>query len=127
MRSGPGRRFGSRGGRPSGVSQLLHITARPVTGPRHRRKGPELVSATQNRIASACLSQTPRFGRINLGVDHPREACSVWAPGEPVANLGYNGLYALQHCGQESASMAVADGRGMLVYREMGAGEVGAQ
>jgi glutamine phosphoribosylpyrophosphate amidotransferase len=53
----------------------------------------------------------------------------VWAPGEPVANLGYNGLYALQHCGQESASasMAVADGRGMLVYREMGAGEVGAQ
>jgi amidophosphoribosyltransferase len=51
----------------------------------------------------------------------------VWAPGEPVANLGYNGPYALQHCGQESASMAVADGRGMLVYREMGAGEVGAQ
>jgi hypothetical protein len=86
-----------------------------------------LVSATQNRIASACLSQTPRFGRISLGVHHPRETCGVSAPGEPVASLGYNGLYALQHRGQESASMAVADGRGMLVYREMGAGEVGAQ
>jgi amidophosphoribosyltransferase len=44
----------------------------------------------------------------------------VWAPGEPVANLEYNGLYALRHRGQESAGMAVADGRGMFVYREMG-------
>jgi hypothetical protein len=94
----------------------------PLTGPRHRPKGPELVSATQNRLASACLSQTPRFGRISLGVDHPREVCGVfggWAP-EPVANLVCYGLYMLQHRGQESAGMAVADGCGLLVYREMG-------
>jgi amidophosphoribosyltransferase len=43
----------------------------------------------------------------------------VWAPGEPVANLGYNGLYAFRHRGQESAGMALADGRGMLVCQEM--------
>ena len=58
-----------------------------------------------------------------LDADHPREACGVfgvWAPGEPVANLTFYGLYALQHRGQESAGMAVADGCGMLVYREMG-------
>jgi amidophosphoribosyltransferase len=58
-----------------------------------------------------------------LDADHPREACGVfgvWAPGEQVANLVFYGLYALQHRGQESAGMAVADGRGVLVYRDMG-------
>ena len=58
-----------------------------------------------------------------LDADHPREACGVfgvWAPGEQVANLVFYGLYALQHRGQESAGMAVADGRGVLVYKEMG-------
>jgi amidophosphoribosyltransferase len=58
-----------------------------------------------------------------LDADHPREACGVfgvWAPGEPVANLVFYGLYALQHRGQESAGMAVSDGHGVLVYKEMG-------
>jgi amidophosphoribosyltransferase len=58
-----------------------------------------------------------------LDADHPREACGVfgvWAPGEQVANLVFYGLYALQHRGQESAGMAVADGHGVLVYKEMG-------
>src|SRR5262245_16759501 len=71
---------------------------------RHRRKSPELVSTAQNRLASACLSQIPRFVRISSGVDHPREACGVfgvWAPGEPAVNLVFYGLYALQHRGQE--------------------------
>jgi hypothetical protein len=62
------------------------------------------------------------FGRISLGVDHPREGgvFGGWAPGRPVATLVFYGLYALQHRGQGSAGMAVADGCGMLVYREMG-------
>jgi amidophosphoribosyltransferase len=58
-----------------------------------------------------------------LDADHPREACGVfgvWAPGEPVANLVFYGLYALQHRGQESAGMAVGDGHGVLVYKDMG-------
>jgi amidophosphoribosyltransferase len=58
-----------------------------------------------------------------LDADHPREACGVfgvWAPGEQVANLVFYGLYALQHRGQESAGMAVGDGHGVLVYKEMG-------
>ena len=58
-----------------------------------------------------------------LDADHPREACGVfgvWAPGERVASLVYYGLYALQHRGQESAGMAVADGRSLLVYKDMG-------
>ena len=33
----------------------------------------------------------------------------VFAPGQPVSHLTYLGLYALQHRGQESAGMAVAD------------------
>jgi len=44
----------------------------------------------------------------------------VWAPGEDVAKLTYYGLYALQHRGQEAAGMAVADGRAVLVYKDLG-------
>ncbi len=56
--------------------------------------------------------------------DHgPQDACGVfgvWAPGEDVAKLTYFGLYALQHRGQESAGIAVSNGRQILVYKEMG-------
>jgi len=53
----------------------------------------------------------------------PQDACGVfgvWAPGEEVAKLTYFGLYALQHRGQESAGIAVSDGRRTLVMKEMG-------
>ncbi len=55
--------------------------------------------------------------------EHPREACGVfgvYAPGQPVAHLTYDGLYALQHRGQESAGMAVADGTDIVVIKDMG-------
>jgi len=58
-----------------------------------------------------------------LDTESPREACGVfgvWAPGERVANLVFYGLYALQHRGQESAGIAVADRDNLLVYKEMG-------
>ena len=37
-----------------------------------------------------------------------------------VANLTYFGLFALQHRGQESAGIAVSDGSGVRVHRQMG-------
>jgi amidophosphoribosyltransferase len=55
--------------------------------------------------------------------DKPKEACGVfgvYAPGQPVAHLTYDGLYALQHRGQESAGMAVSDGDVILVDKDMG-------
>jgi amidophosphoribosyltransferase len=58
-----------------------------------------------------------------MEAESPREACGlfgVWAPGEDVARLTFFGLFALQHRGQESAGMAVADGTRILVYRELG-------
>jgi amidophosphoribosyltransferase len=53
----------------------------------------------------------------------PQDACGVfgvWAPGEDVSKLVYFGLYALQHRGQESAGIAVSNGRQILVYKDMG-------
>jgi amidophosphoribosyltransferase len=66
-------------------------------------------------------------GLLSLDIDPiergPRDACGVfgvWAPGEEVAKLVYFGLYALQHRGQESAGIAVSNGRSILVYKDMG-------
>lgn len=55
--------------------------------------------------------------------DRPEEACGVFgvfAPGEDVARLTYFGLHALQHRGQESAGIAVADGRTLTVTKDLG-------
>ncbi|MCZ7535738.1 MAG: amidophosphoribosyltransferase [Acidimicrobiia bacterium] len=52
-----------------------------------------------------------------------REACGVfgvYAPGQPVSNLAYLGLYALQHRGQESAGIAVSDGDTITAVKDMG-------
>jgi amidophosphoribosyltransferase len=66
-------------------------------------------------------------GRLNLDLDPgdagPKDACGVfgvWAPGEDVAKLAYYGIYALQHRGQESAGIAVSNGKRILVYKDMG-------
>ena len=72
--------------------------------------------------------QVPRGdGRLSHDLDPqrpgPQDACGVfgvWAPGEEVAKLTYFGLYALQHRGQEAAGIAVSDGSGVVVYKDLG-------
>jgi amidophosphoribosyltransferase len=66
-------------------------------------------------------------GRLTHDLDQtdrpPKDACGVfgvWSHGEEVAKLAYFGLYALQHRGQESAGIAVSDGRRMMVFKDMG-------
>ena len=52
-----------------------------------------------------------------------KEACGVfgvYAPGKAVAQLTFDGMFALQHRGQESAGMAVSDGETITVVRDMG-------
>ncbi|MBI4731699.1 MAG: amidophosphoribosyltransferase [Chloroflexi bacterium] len=55
--------------------------------------------------------------------DQPREECGVigvFAPNEDVARMAFFGLFALQHRGQEAAGIAVADGQGMSIYKNVG-------
>src|SRR5215467_4608627 len=66
-------------------------------------------------------------GHLNHDLDPqlkgPQDKCGVfgvWAPGEEVAKLTYFGLYALQHRGQEAAGIAVSDGSGVVVYKDLG-------
>jgi len=52
-----------------------------------------------------------------------RDACGVfgiYAPGQDVARLAYFGIFALQHRGQESAGIAVGDGRSLECKKAMG-------
>jgi len=66
---------------------------------------------------------TPDVVGVGPDDDTPKEACGVfgvYAPGMPVAHLTYLGLYALQHRGQESAGMAVSDGKALTVVKDMG-------
>jgi amidophosphoribosyltransferase len=52
-----------------------------------------------------------------------RDACGVvaiHAPGEDAARAAYYALFALQHRGQESAGIAISDGRTVVVYKELG-------
>src|SRR5215470_1188914 len=57
---------------------------------------------------------------IEEQVGHACGVFGVYAPGQPVANLAYLGLYALQHRGQESAGIAVSDGEFVTVVKDMG-------
>ena len=52
-------------------------------------------------------------------------ASSAFAPGEEVARITFFGLFALQHRGQESAGIAVSDGRHINGSQRNGAGHAG--
>ena len=52
-----------------------------------------------------------------------KEACGVfgiYAPGADIAHLTFDGIFALQHRGQESAGMAVAEGETITVVKDNG-------
>ena len=88
------------------------------------------VTAARSPVHSLIVASNARRrgdGRLTHELDPqdrgPQDACGVfgvWAPGEDVAKLTYFGLYALQHRGQESAGIAVSNGRQILVYKDMG-------
>ncbi len=52
-----------------------------------------------------------------------KESCGVFGvyyPGSKASFLTFDGLFTLQHRGQESAGMAVSDGQTITVFKEMG-------
>ena len=65
----------------------------------------------------------PVLERPDTDDDHPKEACGVvgvYAPSQPVAHLVFDGLFALQHRGQEAAGMAVTGGDRIMVVKNEG-------
>jgi amidophosphoribosyltransferase len=63
------------------------------------------------------------YDDVSMLSDKMEEECGVfgiYAPGSDVAQLTYYGLYALQHRGQESAGIAVSDGRVIRGEKGMG-------
>jgi amidophosphoribosyltransferase len=55
--------------------------------------------------------------------DSPKEECGVfgvYAPDQSAARIGFFGLFALQHRGQESAGLAVSDGEKVRLRKGMG-------
>src|SRR5664279_760369 len=49
--------------------------------------------------------------------------CGIFAavaPGQEAARIAALGLFALQHRGQESAGLAVSDGRELMLYKDLG-------
>ncbi len=75
---------------------------------------------TLTRVLESFVPE-PRLGP-NVA-ERPGEACGVfgvYAPGRDTARLTYFGLFALQHRGQESAGIAVADGETLTVYKDLG-------
>jgi amidophosphoribosyltransferase len=76
---------------------------------------------------SVCNEPIPAIPRLAPAIpepaDHPEEACAVfgiYAPGEEAARMAYFGLHALQHRGQESAGIAVADGSSVMATKDRG-------
>src|SRR5690606_1599257 len=94
---------------------LLPTEARP--GPCGGGRGARLRPPRAGRgLLVAMTWSSPRASRL-AGVCG---VFGVWAPGEEVSKLTYFGLYSLQHRGQESAGIAVSNGRQILVFKDMG-------
>jgi amidophosphoribosyltransferase len=77
------------------------------------------------RVPGRCDARFRRAGPATPGWHNGqvREACGVFgvfAPGTEIAPLVFDGLFALQHRGQESAGMAVSDGETVTVVKDMG-------
>ena len=79
------------------------------------------------KLGRAVTDPTPSLDVVVDRPDKPEEACGVYAvmaSDQPVANLAYFGLYALQHRGQESAGIAVFDagpeGQQVRLHKDMG-------
>ncbi|HEB13305.1 MAG TPA: amidophosphoribosyltransferase [Actinobacteria bacterium] len=69
------------------------------------------------------MEKSASSSELDFTNDRPEEACGVfgiYAPGQDVSRLTYFGLHALQHRGQESAGIAVADGESTVVFKDMG-------
>src|SRR5687768_14659353 len=88
----------------------LRTARRPGFVPEREREPPRLAKRYAGRLVR-------ENGRVPLPPlrdpddDAPKEACGVfgiYAPGRAVAHLTFDGMFALQHRGQESAGMAVS-------------------
>ena len=100
-------------------------------GPRAPRRSAARASPTPSTVADRAagrLGARPaacprRPGSRRRSARRPEPMCGVvgiHAPGQEAAGLAALALFALQHRGQESAGVAVSDGEGVMVYKDLG-------
>src|SRR5436309_15062262 len=84
---------------------------------------PPMRGGARSRVRSGASTEAAvrdTGGVMDPGYGHACGVFGVYTPGQPVAQLTYHGLYALQHRGQESAGIAVSDGQTITVVKDMG-------
>ncbi len=97
-----------------------HVTPSPQPSAKHS----SAVDFTDHEVSDCEISDHEFQSDNSLDAeDRPQEECGVfgiYAPGIDVARRTFFGIFALQHRGQESAGIAVSDGKNIHIHKEMG-------
>jgi amidophosphoribosyltransferase len=104
-----------------GMKNRIFIPLQPLRPTLARPSLPDFMRANDSTSTLAAQQDTRPVDDWER--DNPKEECGVFgifAPGQEVARITFFGLFALQHRGQESAGIAVSDGRKLHVHKDMG-------
>jgi amidophosphoribosyltransferase len=107
---------------PAMPDRRLPGLANPAAQPEHQPSGAALPEGVVARLPVLDPARRLRAERAVLDDSDKKEKCGVfgvWGEPDP-GNLIYVGLYALQHRGQESAGIAVADDDELRAHTGMG-------
>jgi|YNPNPStandDraft_1061719.scaffolds.fasta_scaffold19391_2 amidophosphoribosyltransferase len=76
--------------------------------------------SSESRLVPVCWEEFLAGGSKFEALHEECGVFGIYGTGEDVARMTYFGLFALQHRGQESAGIAVSNGREITVHKRMG-------